>query len=383
MTDEPPATKAPATKAPAKKAPAKKGPAKSAAKKAPAKKAPAKKAPAKKAPAKKAPAKKAAAKKAPAKKAGAKRTAAKPAAIGTPRASILNRLHELEERIAADGPVAGAAHPHVDVPEPAPLAEEVAHEPPADPVEPVEPVVPVVPVADKPKRERRAPKVVPVVTEEPAPEPEPAPVAHEVEVTRVVPLARTEGSAVRGARVLAGLIVLLLAVAAGLGVAAAVKDRPATWRSEQAVDVTSPTTPGPDPEAAVLTRAIATAHTAGFAALAVATAGVPASQLREFPTARAGSGGAVVTVRAATADAAARLAQAAGRQLQLVIATDQATLPDPATRLSAQLTQQPTRPVKVKPTDAEAALAGGLAGLAVLVLGAVAYALMTRQDGRP
>jgi hypothetical protein len=361
MTDEPPVTQASESPAPAAKAPAKKAPAKKvAAKKAPAKKAPAKKAPAKKAPAKKAPAKKAPAKKAPAKKAPAKKAPAKKATSGMPRASILNRIHELEERIAADAPVS-----------PRPAREPVAQAP--------EP-----PAAPKPRPVRREPKPVPVVVEAPVVEAPPA--EHTIvpveQPTVAVPLPRAERSAVRVNRLIAGLVVLLLALAAGAGAAAAVQDRPATWRAEQVVDLTAPSTPGPDNEQTVLTRLDQKVRTPGFAGLTAASAGVSSKQLREYVTTKRSGGDLVLVVRAAGSAAATALAQSAGRQLLLTLAADQAAVTDAHQRYTAQVTAAPSAPVREKPTDRQGWLAGVLAGFAVLLVGAVAIVLMTTSGSR-
>lgn len=377
MTDEPPAVEA------VKQAPAKKAPAKKAAKKVPAKKAPAKKAPAKKAAAKKSPAKKAAATK----------------ASGTPRSSILNRIAELEERIAADGPLPTGPAPRTrrplpvvpppppePEPEPAPApAEPVAEtEPEAAPVatpEAVEPAAAPTPkpkATPKPKPVRRETKPVPVVD---AAESAPAPVVPEP--TRVAPVPRTEPSAVRGNRVLAGLIVLLLSVAAALGAAAAVKDRPATWRSEQSVALHCTAPCDSSGEQAVVDRVAAKVPGSGFAGLAAASAGVPASQLRAYVSVtRKGTEQLVLVVRAKTAAAAQKLADSAGRQLLLTLAVDQATVSDGNKRVLGAVTGSATQPVREKPTDKQTWVTGLLAGLAVLLVGAVLLALMTGDRTR-
>jgi hypothetical protein len=389
MTDETPGT------APAKKAPAKKAPAKKAAK-APAKKAPAKKAPAKKAPAKKAT--KAPAKKAPAKKASAKKAAAD--TVATPRALILNRLQELEERIAAEGttppprrvtpaPVeAEAATPPAEpvepaapaAPEPAPVAvaaDELAEPAAPAPVETPVKKAPAKPKADKPVK---APKTVAVVDEPAKPKADPKPPVRAAEPTRVVPVPVAGSSAVRLNRVLAGLVVLLLAVAAGLGAAAAVKDRPSTWSSQSVVSITSPTSPGPDSESTVVDRVLKRVHSAGFAGLTAASAGVRSSELRDYADARRdGAGKVVVEVRAKTADGATKLAESAGRQLLLTLATDQAVVSDSDRRVTGTVQTPATKAVHEKPTDRQAWLAGGLAALAVLLVGVVIVVLMTTR----
>ena len=389
MTDEPPVE--PSKSTPAKKAPAKKA----AAKSAPAKKAAAKTAPAKKAAAKKGPAKKAAAKKA--------------APVGTPRSTILNRIHELEERIAADAPIAATPRSRPARPQPAAsttpeVAPEAAEQPSPAPDEPraeqaeaplpppvvkAPPAVKAAPAprmpAEKPAKEPKpakpAPAARPVVVVDEA-----APVATEQRVkqpTRVVPVPIAEGSAVRGNRVLAALIVLLLAAAAGMGAAAAVKDRPSTWRSESVVKLNPASSPGPDAQSAVVTRLVKRAQTPGFAGLTAASAGVPASELREYAEARRdGADRLVVEVQARSANGATRLAESAGRQLLLTLATDQAVVSDPERRLTAAVTTPATEAVKEKPTDRQAWLAGGLAALAVLLVGLVIVLLMTSKPRR-
>lgn len=380
---------------------------------------PAKKAPAKKAPAKKAPAKKAPAKRAPAKKAAAKRAPAKRSTGGTPRVSILNRIHELEERIAADAPV--SSPPPRRRRASAPVAPPIAPmEPTPQPPEPFEPVVPVEHLEPQiaPVVEAEAPQPIPKPAKEPkAPRAEKVPrgvktvrvtstapvvveldgadeatgeslavaaVPHEsvpVEpITRVVPVPIAEDSGIRTARIVAGLIVLLLALAAGLGSAAVVKNRPATWQSQTVVTLTTPA--GTD-EDAVVDRLAKKVDTSGFAGLTAAAAGVRTSDVRELAKARrGGSGEVVVDLRASTADQAVKLAAAAGPQLLLTLATDQALLGDPDKRVTGAVTTAATSPERVKPTDQQAWLVGGLAGLAVLLIGVVAFLLMTTSTPR-
>jgi len=357
-------------------APGKKSATKSTAKKAPAKKAATKKAPAKKAATKKAPAKKAPAKKAPAKKAAQ----AQPTEA---RTAIFDRIHELEERIAADAPLPPRQRPKPPpakkppTKRPAPAARSITFDPSAPPEPAVSPppVVAVDPVA-------LDPAIAPVVPVPLVPEAslvDPLPTAP-VESTVVVPVQRAEAPAVPKA--LVALIVLLLMAAAGMVAAAAVKDRPSTWRSEAVVSIT-PSTAAAEEDTADKTKEYAeTVESEGFAGLTVALVGLSDENLRELFEARTADSEVTIEVRADTADHAAILAEAASRQLVTTVRDDQQSIVDPTERLDAVIEQATERAVREEPTDRQAWLAGGLAALAMLLLGGIVVLLASTSRSR-
>ncbi|MCW2544599.1 MAG: hypothetical protein JWM40_2151 [Frankiales bacterium] len=331
------------TAAPAEQPPSS-TPAKKAVKKAPAKKAPAKKAPAKKA------AKKAPAKRAPAKKAGTKKAA--------PRASIMNRISELEERFAAEEPPAVAP---ITV---APPVPEVAPEVALRPARRTPPPIAVLP--------ELAP---PVAALPPLPRTVPPSLSEDALVDASVgqgPAVRRRSASAPTAlvRTLMVGVAVLLAIAAGLIAAAYVKDRPATWRAESVVALTAPTVGTGAEETGVARRRYMTlAHSAAFTGGAASFSGVQPGRVKSLISAREGKPGEVVlSARAATPADAARLAEGASRQLALTVLEDQRSLLDPAQRIGTQVLRPSSQPVRVSPRDRSILLAGLLGFLDVLLV---------------
>jgi len=275
--------------------------------------APVAKAPANKAPAKKAPAKAttAPAKKAPAKKAAAKKAPAKTG--GTTTAGVRRGVPAPPAR-PLPRPTAGAATP--------------APPPPAAPP---------------------PPRVV-------------AP-------TTVVPAQRKSS---RGARVLAVLSVLLLAVAAGLGTAAYVLTGEQTWESRAAVRLVAGPAPTVDPTTAVRNGVDRYGDKVpGFTLTAATAMGVPQDDVRgSFETANPEPDVIGIVVRASHRNQAVLLAGAAANELIKTVTQDEKTVaPSAADRLAAVVTGTATTPERTRPDDAVAGLAGGLAALAVLLVG--------------
>jgi hypothetical protein len=325
---------------------------------------PARKAPAKKAAAKKAPGKKAAAKKAPAKKAAAKKAA--------PRATIMNRISELEERFATEAP-----------PVPEPIAV-------APPVPELAPEVSLRPAKRTPAPIAVLPEVAPPTAAlPPLPRTVPPPPAADA----LTDAASGDGPAVRrrSAGAPSGLVrtmmiglAVLLAIAAGLGAAAYVKDRPATWRSESVVALTAPSVGGGTEETGVARRRYVTlVHSSGFTGGAAALSNVPADRVRALISAREGQPGEVVLIaRATTADDAARLAEGASRQLALTVLEDQRTLLDPAQRIGTQVLRPTSHAVRESPRDRSVLLAGLLGFLDILLVALMVGLFGTRPRRR-
>ena len=336
----------------------------------PVKRAPAKKAPAKKAAAKKAPAKKAAAKKAPAKKAPAKKTAAKKAA---PRASIMNRISELEERFAAEEPPA---------PEPIAVAPPVPEVAPGAGLRPARRTSPTIAVL---------PEAIPTAGAlPPLPRTVPPPPADGA----LVDAAAGEGPAARRreprpaptglVRSMMIGVAVLLAIAGGLIAAAYVKDRPATWRAESVVALTAPTVGSGAEETGVARRRFVTlVHSDTFTGGAASLGKVPTGHVKKLITASEGKPGEVVLVaRASTGDDAARLAEGASRQLGLTVLEDQRSLLDPRQRIGTEVLRPTSQPVRESPSDRSILLAGLLGFFDILLVALMVGLFGTRPRRR-
>ncbi len=323
---------------------------------APVKKAAAKKAPAKKA-AKKAPAK--AAKKAPAKRA--------------PRATIMNRISELEERFATDPPPAPVETAAIEVPEVAPeVVPEVAPE--LRPAKRTPSPIAVLPeMAPPPPALPPLPRAVP-------------PVPLDTELTPPDDGARRRVRTAPSATVRTMMVgvAVLLAIAGGLAAAAYVKDRPATWSSRSVVELTDPTVGGGAEQTAVARHRYQTlVQSKAFTGGAVRFSGVLPDHVTELIKAREGRPGQLVlTATARTADEAARLAEGASRQLSLTVLEDQRTLLDAKQRLGTRVISPADRPVRETPRDRSVYLAGLLGGLDVLLVALMVGLFGTRKPRR-
>jgi hypothetical protein len=322
-------------------------------------------APAKKAPARKAPAKKAAAKKAP-----AKRAAKRPA----PRATIMNRIQELEERMSGEPVEEAPPAPLITKPRMA----EPAPEEPADETQAIA-VAPAIPVLE-------APVVLP----------EPPPPALPPALPRANPrsdlvvsdeaVVRQRSSHERSGldRVLAVLLVLLLSAAAGLGTAAFVRNRPSTWHAEAVVAITPPSSgSATESTSDAAVRYVKTAETTDFASDAAALGGVPGEQVKgEFKAREGKAGEVVVDTRAPDGDTAAMLAEAASRQLVLEVLKDQAERADASSRLGAKVVVPTTHPTRLQPTDRSVLLGGVLAAVDIMLVAVMVGILLQRPSRR-
>ena len=216
-----------------------------------------------------------------------------------------------------------------------------------------------------PRRAPRRPVVVPTPFEsQTEPQPQQTP-------------ARSLGAT---SRAVVALTVLLIAAAAGLGAAAAVESRPMTWEAVATVQLVAGDNPSPNRAGALaagVARYEAKVANSSFTALSVFKAGLPAGQVREPVTAGPGAGGELrLTARAATV-ASARALAAAGAQglVETVDSDQQLAAPSRGDRLHATTTGAAGSVVRVQPRDRDAALAGGLAAGAVLLVAAVVVLL--------
>jgi hypothetical protein len=330
VVPEPPtvAEPEPPTKEPEAEAPAKK----TTAKRAPAKKTPAKKAPATKAAAAKAAAGGAVAKKAPAKKATAKKAAKAPAAdapVALTPAKRATTAKAPAKKAAAKKSAAKKSSPRrsTAVASGTGLLENAA----GPSLLQAEDVVPGLrPVVDVVPRDRRKP---------------------------------------RWARFFIALTVLLLAAAAGLGVASVVMLGETTWTAEAAVRLAAPQAPTTDPVAAL--RSALDRYTAAVPTLTASSAtvaGVPAADVRgDLGATTRGTDQVVVIAKAASSTEAQALATTAAQGLVTTVTEDQRTVRD-GDRIGAAAGEVST-PERTSPSDARAAAGGGIAAGAVLVLG--------------
>ncbi|MBA2323597.1 MAG: hypothetical protein H0V92_06145 [Pseudonocardiales bacterium] len=336
-------------------------------------------APAKKAPTKKAPAKKAAAKKAAAKKGPAKRAVKKAA----PRATIMNRIQELEERMATE-PVGQSSRPAVARPKVAPRqAPAEAGRGASEPDSVAVGEEPVVPVLDTPAV--LPPVAAPVL---PPSLPRANPRSDLTAVTRTTvdhgEPVRQQGDRSLVVRAMLVALVVLLSLAAGLTVAAIVKNMDSTWRAKSVVAITPPAS-GTAPESTgdAAARYIKTAETTEFAVAAAQLGGIPGEQVRGELKAHEGKAGEVVLdARAINADVAAALAEAASRQLTIEIFEDQAKRTDPPSRLGARILVPTSEAVRLQPTERAALLGGTLAAVNVLLIAVLLVIVVQRPSRR-
>jgi hypothetical protein len=199
------------------------------------------------------------------------------------------------------------------------------------------------------------------------------------------PTARADEAAVLpassfgvGLKVAVLLVLLLLAGAAGSGAAAAIEARPATWESTAVVQLTPGDAPSKTPDLpAAVARYRGKAAKSSFTELSAFKAGLISAQVRENVLSRAvGSDQIQLVVRAATAPAASELAAAAAQNLLETVTSDQGLeVPAKGDRVRATVTALNGSAVRVKPTDRDAAIAGGLGAAAVLLIGAVVLLL--------
>jgi hypothetical protein len=176
----------------------------------------------------------------------------------------------------------------------------------------------------------------------------------------------------RGGRVLATLALLLLAAAAGLGVAAYVESGDETWRSTVAVQLY----PGPvstiDPDTA-LKNGVATyiAKVPGLTLASAQQMGIPVDDVRgDLDASEIEPGVIGIAAQAAHSNQAALLAGAGATDLiNLVKEQEKTTVPNRYDRLIPVVAASVTPPERTRPDDAVAALAGGLTALTVLLVG--------------
>ena len=185
-------------------------------------------------------------------------------------------------------------------------------------------------------------------------------------------------------RVLAVILVLLLSVAAGLGTAAFVRNRPSTWHAQAVVAITPPasgTATESTSDAAV--RYVKTAETTEFASDAAVLGGIPGEQVKgEFKAHEGKAGEVVVDARAINADVAAALAEAASRQLVLEVLTDQAERADASSRMGAKVLVPTTEASRLQPTDRSILLGGTLAAVDILLVAVMLGILLQRPSRR-
>jgi hypothetical protein len=173
------------------------------------------------------------------------------------------------------------------------------------------------------------------------------------------------------------LIVLLLAAAVGLGTAAVVLTRTPTWESTTVVQLvtgagTTLATRGTDVttyEQQLAGRDFSTETAAGV--------GVKRSVLRApIAVKDVGNGKIRMVVRASNAGDAKAVATAAADSLvRLVLAEQSATTSRPEETVSASIAGPASGADRLEPSTQDAVLAGGLAGGAVLLVGAALVAL--------
>jgi len=179
-----------------------------------------------------------------------------------------------------------------------------------------------------------------------------------------------------GLGALAVVIVVLLAVAAGLGAAAVVKDRPATWQARSVVILhpgEAPSLNGADAVRAALTRYRKTVANSSFTAQSALKSGMPDKEVRGTITARpTGDDALVLIASASSAEGAKALANAAGLTLVITVGSDQELVaPSPGDRLSATVNGPSPKATRTKPTDQDMLVAGLLAAGSVLLVGIV------------
>jgi hypothetical protein len=177
-------------------------------------------------------------------------------------------------------------------------------------------------------------------------------------------------------RILLTLTVLLLAAAAGLGAAALVENRDATYNADVVVRLD----PGNDPqgsiEAAVLagmTRYLNQTGSHAFTLTAAQRAGVSVADLRtDVRSSQIAARQIRLAVQASTSAGTQALANGAGDALVELVNLDQASnVASPGDRLSAAIERPAKEPTKTSPKDRDAYAAGGLAAGAVLLLSGV------------
>jgi hypothetical protein len=206
--------------------------------------------------------------------------------------------------------------------------------------------------------------------------PAPRPVAEAPVAESVVPARKGDVLV----RVLLTLTVLLLAAAAGLGAAAFVENRSATYNADVIVRID----PGNDPQgnidAAVLagmTRYLGQTNTHAFTLTAAQRASVSEADLRTDVQASQLTNRQIrLAVQASTSAGTQALANGAGDALVELVNLDQASnVAAPGDRLSAAIERSSQEPVKTSPKDRDAYAAGGLAAGAVLLLSGVGVLL--------
>jgi hypothetical protein len=181
-----------------------------------------------------------------------------------------------------------------------------------------------------------------------------------------------------GLKLAVALIVLLLAGAAGVGAAAAVESRPATWESTALVQLTPGAAPSKTPDLSVaVVRYRGKVANSSFTALSAFKAGVTNSHVRDSIASRSVGGDELrLVAHGSTAQAASALAAAAAQNLVETVTSDQQLeAPAKGDRLRATVAALDGSAVRVQPTDRDAALAGALAAGAVLLISAVGYLL--------
>jgi hypothetical protein len=321
-----------------------------------------------------------------------------------PAESIAHRIHDLEERLSA-GPGAPEAEPAPTKLVPAKRVAKAPRKAPAEApaeasataaakapakVRKVVPASAAVVAAAAPTQaavepEQAITEAISTAALDAAPVPAKAPARASKTLASVATSTPRESAApqpeVAGLKAIVTVIVLLLATAAGLGAAAVVASRPATWEARSVVALLPAETPtvASDAFGDGVKRYREKVGSTSFTALAALEAGLEDAQVRENIRALPGRRGEMVVVaRTVTADASLKLANAAAAQLVLAIVDDQAKVAlTSGDRLGATVKNLAPSTTRVTPTDSQAALAGLLAGGAVLLIAGV-LALLAR-----
>ncbi len=169
------------------------------------------------------------------------------------------------------------------------------------------------------------------------------------------------------------VVLALLAAAAGLGAAALVKSREATWQARGSVAFL----PGADVNDVEGAQALGKqtylprVQNSSFTAQAVFKAGLADGEVREdLQVVPYGDSGLTLVASASSAPGAVALANAAVVTLVSTVESDQVlTQPEPGLRLTPSAVGPATTAERVTPSTTSITVAGVLTGLAVLVLG--------------
>ena len=173
----------------------------------------------------------------------------------------------------------------------------------------------------------------------------------------------------------AGLLIVavLLAIAAGLGTAALVKNRPATWRATSVVVLTPGEAPSVNPSDALRLgqdRYRLKVSNSSFTAIAALRIGMPDTEVRTLVKAQPDGGSQLLLVaNTSSGKGAIALANAAALTLADTVKSDQVLASSSVgDRLGAAVQTPSMRAERTSPTDRSIALYGALAALAVLLI---------------